>query len=446
MNTEKMSLSDKIQNTVGPFATKVNNNIYLTSVRDAMLAYMPFTFIASIFLIIAFFPITQVTDFITMILGTENAFVWQSKLLYVNSATLAVGGLIVVISMAKSLADKLETNVLQCIITAVVSFLLLTPLDNIEGVDFLNITKISAQSMFLSILVGMSSTIIYKKIEERGIKIKLPESVPPAVAGPFESVIPSFIVVTTFFIIRLIIELLLKSDALTLINGTLGKPLTYLGGSIGGLVVVKIFEQFLWFFGLHGGSIIQAVMDPIHQVLEDQNKVASLAGAIPPNIISMSFRNHFASIGVVGAVIAILIVAKSRQYKEVGKISSVPYMFNIGEPALFGIPLMLNFLYFIPFIFSNAISTIVAYVVFAMGLVPLPTGLAQIPWTTPPIISGYFVTGSIRGSLLQIALIAITTLVWIPFVRMADKELYKEEKEMDSTDSDATVQEAEGIR
>ncbi|MPM26327.1 Lichenan permease IIC component [bioreactor metagenome] len=441
MNTEKMSLSDKIQNTVGPFATKVNNNIYLTSVRDAMLAYMPFTFIASIFLIIAFFPITQVTDFITMVLGTENAFVWQSKLLYVNSATLAVGGLIVVISMAKSLADKLETNVLQCIITAVVSFLLLTPLDNIEGVDFLNITKISAQSMFLSILVGMFSTIIYKKIEEKGIKIKLPESVPPAVAGPFESVIPSFIVVTTFFII----ELLLKSDALTLINGTLGKPLTYLGGSIGGLVVVKIFEQFLWFFGLHGGSIIQAVMDPIHQVLEDQNKVASLAGAIPPNIISMSFRNHFASIGVVGAVIAILIVAKSRQYKEVGKISSVPYMFNIGEPALFGIPLMLNFLYFIPFIFSNAISTVVAYVVFALGLVPLPTGLAQIPWTTPPIISGYFVTGSIRGSLLQIALIAITTVVWIPFVRMADKELYKEEKEMDSTGSDAAVQEAEGI-
>lgn len=212
------------------------------------------------------------------------------------------------------------------------------------------------------------------------------------------------------------------------------------------MVVVKIFEQFLWFFGLHGGSIIQAVMDPIHQVLEDQNKVASLAGAIPPNIISMSFRSHFASIGVVGAVIAILIVAKSRQYKEVGKISSVPYMFNIGEPALFGIPLMLNFLYFIPFIFSNAISTVIAYVVFALGLVPLPTGLAQIPWTTPPIISGYFVTGSIRGSLLQIALIAITTIVWIPFVRMADKELYKEEKEMDSTGSDSVVQEAEGIR
>lgn len=85
-----------------------------------------------------------------------------------------------------------------------------------------------------------------------------------------------------------------------------------LGGSLVGMVVVKIFEQFLWFFGLHGTSIIQAVMDPIHQVLEDQNRVASVAGEIPTNIISMSFRNHFASIGVVGAIIAILIVAKSK--------------------------------------------------------------------------------------------------------------------------------------
>lgn len=89
-------------------------------------------------------------------------------------------------------------------------------------------------------------------------------------------------------------------------------------------------------------------MDPIHQVLEDQNRVASVAGEIPTNIISMSFRNHFASIGVVGAIIAILIVAKSKQYKEVGKIASVPYIFNIGEPALFGIPLMLNFSFIIP--------------------------------------------------------------------------------------------------
>ena len=256
----------------------------------------------------------------------------------------------------------------------------------------------------------------------------MPDSVPPAVAGPFESVIPSFVVVTVFFIVRLILELGFKTDAMTLINGTLGIPLKYLGGSIFGLVVIMIFQQTLWFFGLHGSSIVQAVMDPIHQVLEDQNRVASLAGKLPENIISLSFRNHFASIGIVGAVIAILIVAKSRQYKEVGKIASVPYLFNVGEPALFGIPLMLNFSYIIPFIFTNAVSSVIAYIVFALGLVPLPTGLAQLPWTTPPIISGYFVTGSIRGALLQIVLIVIATFIWIPFVKMEDKKIYETEQ------------------
>ncbi|WP_312189211.1 PTS transporter subunit EIIC, partial [Enterococcus sp.] len=169
-----------------------------------------------------------------------------------------------------SLAEKLETNVLQCVLTAFVSFLLLTPLDAMEAGTFLDITRVSAQSMFLAIIVGIFSTVLYKKIEGKGIKIKMPAAVPPAVSGPFESVIPSFLVITTIWVIRLIIEALFNSDAMTLINGTLGIPLTMLGGSLAGMVVVKIFEQFLWFFGLHGTSIIQAVMDPIHQVLEDQ--------------------------------------------------------------------------------------------------------------------------------------------------------------------------------
>lgn len=164
MNHDKPSLGDKIQSTLGPFASKVNGNIYITSVRDAMLAYMPFTFIASIFLIIAFFPIQQVTDFITMVLRTEDASVWQEKLLYVNNATLAIGGLLVVISLAKSLAEKLETNALQCVLTAFVSFLLLTPLDAMEAGTFLDITRVSAQSMFLAIIVGIFSTVLYKKI------------------------------------------------------------------------------------------------------------------------------------------------------------------------------------------------------------------------------------------------------------------------------------------
>ncbi len=168
-------------------------------------------------------------------------------------------------------------------------------------------------------------------------------------------------------------------------------------------------------------------MNPIWTMLDDANRLSSIAGEVPKNIISLSFRNSFASIGVVGAIIAIVIVAKSKQYKEVGKVGLVPYIFNIGEPVLFGIPLMLNPLYFIPLVITPSVSAVIAYIALATKLVPIPTGLAQLPWTTPPIISGYLVTGSIRGAILQIVLLIVTTLIWIPFVKMADKQIYKEE-------------------
>lgn len=425
MKENKMPFSDAFQAKLGSFADKVNRNIYVTAIRDAMLAYMPFTFIGSIFLVIAFFPIVQVTDFITSIFGPT----WVEKFLYVNNATIAIGGLIVVISLAKSLAEKLHTDVLQCILTALVSFLLLTPLDATENGNFLDMTKISAQAMFLGIIVSIVTVLVYKKVEEKDIKIKMPATVPPAVAKPFESIIPSFIVVVLFFVLRLILEVGLHTEALALINGTLGIPLTMVGGSLFGMVFIKIFEQFLWFFGLHGSSIVQAVIDPIHQVLEDQNRAATIAGEIPQNIINMSFKNHFTSIGIIGSIIAIILIAKSKQYKEVGKIAGPPYIFNIGEPTLFGVPLMLNVSYIIPFVLGNAVSTIIAYGAFALHLVPIPTGVAQLPWTTPILVSGYFVTGSIRGAILQLVQLVVCVLLWIPFVKMADRRIYEQEQQ-----------------
>jgi PTS system cellobiose-specific IIC component len=431
MNTKKTV--DKLEESLGVFAEKVNGNIYITSIRDAMLAYMPFTVIASFFLIIAFFPYQPVIDLITKMLGTENPWVWQSKLIYVNDSTLAIGGLYVVISMSKSLADKLKTNALQCILTAVGAFLVLTPLNNVEGTNFLDITRISAQAMFLAIIVGIGSTVIYKKLEDKNIKIKLPDSVPPAVSGPFESIIPTFFVILIALTIRIALELGFDSYAVKLINGIFAAPLSYIGSSVFGMIIIRLVENSLWFFGLHGSSIVGAVTDPIFQVLEDQNKIATLAGQIPHNIISYNFKIHFAGVGWIGVCFALAIIAKSKQYKEVAKISLPPHLFNIGEPTLFGVPLMLNFSYVIPFLFSNTVSIIIAYCAFFFKLVPVSTGLAQVPWTTPPLISGYLVTGSIAGSILQLVLIVVSTLIWIPFVRVSDKKLCVQEHSQENS-------------
>ncbi|WP_099221547.1 PTS sugar transporter subunit IIC [Listeria costaricensis] len=424
---KRIPFLEKLQEKLGAFASKINKNIYVLAIRDAMMAYMPFTFIASIFLIIAYPPVQGIADFITSVIGVEQE-VWQAKLLYINSVTLNISGLLVTISASKSLADRLNINAIQVILTSVVSFLLLTPQVSTETGDAIEIVKIGAQSIFLAFVVSMLSAKIYQFISNKGFKIKMPSSVPPAVSAPFESIIPSFFVITLFWIIRLLCEGIFNSNALDLINYVLGIPLTTLGGSLFGIVVAKICEQLLWFFGIHGGSLVSGVMTPILQVLEDGNKSAVIAGGDPVNIISNSFFTHFAGIGIVGAVIAIFIVAKSKRYKEMGKIAGVPYVFNIGEPALFGIPLMLNVTYFIPFVFACAVNTIIAYIAFAIGIVPLPSGLVQLPWTTPLLLSGYLVTGSVMGAILQLVEVVVATLIWIPFIKIEDRKIVSEEQ------------------
>ncbi|MEN8079230.1 PTS transporter subunit EIIC [Clostridioides difficile] len=419
--------SEVLENKLMPVADKVGKQRHLAAVKDGMLAYVPFTIIASIFLIIAFLPIPAYENFITNILNVENAGVWQGKLIYISNSTMDVGALFVLIASTYSLAKYYNTDKLQATLTSLAAFLVVTPY--VAGDNGMNIPmlKVGAQAMFLALIVSMVSVEIYRKIEQKGIVIKMPAAVPPAVAKPFASIIPALISITFFWILRLVFEITLNSDLFTVINQIIGTPLLLLGGTLGGMVVSLLFEQLLWFFGLHGGSIVQGAMTPIWTVLEDANRVASIAGEVPPNIISLSFRNSFASIGVVGAIIALVIVAKSKQYKEIGKVAAVPYAFNIGEPTLFGIPLMLNPVYFVPLIITPSVSAIISYFAFVTKLVPLPTGLAQLPWTTPPIISGYLVTGSFRGALLQIVLIVVVTLIWIPFVKMADRKLCKDE-------------------
>lgn len=439
----KNSFFDTLSEVLGKVSVKLSGNIYINAIKDGMLAYMPFAFIASIFLIIAFFPVPAFTDFITNITGLQQG-VWQGKLALVNDASLGIGGLLVLLAISRSLADKLKINGMQVTLTAVVSFVLLVPFGNQESIKFIDVTYLGAQTIFLSILISIVTAKVYQFIDKKGIKIKMPAAVPPAVSAPFESIIPSFVVITIFWILRLIIDAFSGGSALSIFNTVLGMPLQAIGGSLPGVIIVKMFSQLLWFFGIHGDSIVNGVMTPIFQVLQDANKTASMAGIDPTHIINQSFWDSFASIGIVGSIVAIVLIAKSKRYKEMKKIAGVPYIFNVGEPTLFGIPLMMNVIYFIPFILANVASIVISYAAFALKLVPICTGLAQVPWTTPIIVSGYLTTGSIAGSILQIVCLVVVVLIWLPFVKVADNQILQEEKELELQNQNGeTVKEVE---
>lgn len=424
------SFFDTLSTILGKISMKLSNNIYINAIKDGMLAYVPFTVIASVFLIIAFFPVQGFADFITSITGLEEA-IWKAKLCLVNDASLNIGGLLVLLSISRSLADKFEINGMQVQMTSVVAFMLLIPYGANDNGSLIELGYLGAQTIFLAILISIVTAKLYKFIDNKGLKIKMPAAVPPAVSAPFESIVPSFIIIFVFWVLRLCIDAFAGTSALAIFNATLGAPIQKVGGSLLGAIVVKLFTQLLWFFGIHGDSIVNGVMTPILQTLQDANKVASMSGAAPTNIICQSFFDAFASIGIIGSIIAVVLIAKSKRYKEMKKIAGIPYIFNIGEPTLFGLPLMMNVIYFIPFVLSNVVSTVISYAAFALGLVPICSGLVQVPWTTPLIISGYLATGSIAGSILQIVCLVTVALIWIPFVKVADNQIFKEEQEQE---------------
>lgn len=194
----ELTFMDKLQEILGKVSIKLSGNLYINAIKDGMLAYMPFAFIASIFLIIAFFPIPAFTDFVSSITGLEAA-VWQGKLALVNDASLGIGGLLVLLSISRSLADKLGINGIQVTMTSVVAFMLLVPFGANDTGNFISVTYLGAQTIFLSIVISIISAKVYKFINDKGIKIKMPAAVPPAVAAPFESIIPSFVVIFLFF-------------------------------------------------------------------------------------------------------------------------------------------------------------------------------------------------------------------------------------------------------
>lgn len=156
-----------------------------------------------------------------------------------------------------------------------------------------------------------------------------------------------------------------------------------------------------------------------------------MAGGVPTDIVCQSLWDNFASIGIIGSTIAIVLIAKSKRYKEMKEIAGIPYTFNAGEPTLFGILLMMNVIYFTPFILSNVASIVISHIAFALNLVPVCTGLARVLWITSPIISGYLTTGSIAGFILQIVCLVVVVSIWLPFVRVVDYRLAREEAELE---------------
>ncbi|MFL2100774.1 PTS sugar transporter subunit IIC [Desemzia sp. FAM 23989] len=258
----------------------------------------------------------------------------------------------------------------------------------------------------------------------------MPESVPSNVARSFDALIPGLFIILIFMLIRMGFGSTGYETAQTFIFQIIQTPLTTIGTSLPATVLVIILETILFSFGLHGPNIVGGVMQPIWLSTMAENLAAFQANLDLPNIVTYQFYSNFIKMGGAGATVGLallcLFAAKSQQFKTLGKLAIGPSIFNINEPLIFGLPIVLNPVFIIPFIITPVILTILSYIVMTTGLVP-PTNGVNVPWTTPPIFSGFLVSGW-RGALWQVVEIGISTAIYFPFFRMEDQKAYALEK------------------
>ena len=261
-------------------------------------------------------------------------------------------------------------------------------------------------------------------------------SVPPAVSKSFSALRPAVITLSIFLIVRLVFTFTPWGNVHDFVYEIIQSPLTNLGKGLIATLIAIFAIQLLWFFGLHGQIIVNSVMDPIWNTLSLENFTAFQAGSELPNVVTKQFIETF-TVGLGGTgmtlivILSILAFAKSKQLKEVGKLAAPAGIFNVNEPVIFGLPIVLNPMIVIPWILGPVLATLVAYLAMASGLVPLTTGVA-VPWTTPVFLSGMLATNSLRGGILQLVQMGTVLVVWYPFLKAFDKKTLIDEQEIEA--------------
>jgi cellobiose PTS system EIIC component len=413
-----------------PFAGKVGSQRHLVAIRDGFVAIMPLILVGSLAVLFNNLPIPGWADFMKSIFGDQ----WNSFGGTLWNGTFAVMSLLVVFTTSYNLARSYEKDGLTA---GVVSFASLLMLYAGSAKDWaIPFAFLGAQGLFVALFVALVSTEIFVKLMgNKKLVIKMPDGVPPAVSRSFAALLPSLITLVIFGAFKIILADIGVPDVHNYIFTIIQKPLLGLASSLGAALLVVFLIHLLWFFGLHGANILLPITSALFLPLMDANVKAFAAGQAAPNIITSSFFDTFVYMGGAGTAIcllaAIFIAGKREENKAKAKVGIAPSLFNINEPVLFGMPIVLNPIYVIPFILTPLVLTIVSYAAIAAHIVPKT--IALVHWTMPPIISGFLATGSVMGIVLQLVNLAIGIVIYIPFVILSEK--YAKDLEVSNTSS-----------
>ncbi|MGL5478987.1 MAG: PTS sugar transporter subunit IIC, partial [Clostridium sp.] len=359
-----------------------------------------------------------------------------------NNATLGILAILFAFTLSYNLAKSYDEDGVNAGVIGVSVMATMIPQaitivpdgfkDSITVSGVISSVNISSSGLFLAIIAGLLGTEFFIRLSRNEkLKIKLPDAVPYGVSKSFNVMIPSIITLTVFSILVFFINQISSVSIPELISKLIQAPLQSLVQNPGGMIFITFISNLLWAFGIHGSSILSPITSPTLLAAIQENMDAFNAGLAVPNIVTEPFINSYSLIGgggcMLSLVIAIFIASKRSDHREIGKLAALPSVFNISEPIMFGLPVVLNPIFILPVVLVPALNLIIAYYVTALGFVSKTVAL--VPWTTPPVMSAFLATGGdYRAAILSIILLVLSVIIYIPFVLMANREQELENK------------------
>lgn len=404
-----------------PIAGRIGSQRHLVAIRDGFVALMPILIAGSFAVLINNLPIDLYQNTMTSIFGDS----WKNFGGNIWWGAFAVISIYLAFSISYNLAKSYGVDGLSAGMISLASFFILVPqVSPSGGWGDINWSYLNSGAMFVALIVAVISTELFVRLfRVKHLVIKMPEGVPPAVAKSFASLFPGLIVLIIFSFASILISKIPDGNLFVFINRVVAAPLTNVADTIWSAVIIVFMNQILWFFGLHGSNIIGGIIEPILLPMIQANIDAFQAGLEPTYTVTKVMLDTFVYMGgsgaTLGLIFATFIVAKRKEHREIAKLSIGPGAFNINEPVIYGLPIVLNPFLLIPFILGPIIMVILTVTSMKLGLVPKTVVI--VPWTFPPIIGAAIATASIRGGILAAINLVIATAVYLPFMGALDR-------------------------
>ena len=387
--------------------TALSDNTYLSAIRAGMVSVVPLTIIGGLFMIAAHLPVSGWDAFIAP---------YRHLLQMPVAATFGLLGLVACFSIAYDLGRRLEQDAMTSASMASVAFLLIQLDPNTET---LVMDNLGSKGLFTAILVAIVSVHAQKFFTDRDLVVKLPASVPPIVSQSFVSLNPLVFLVVFFWLVRFVAGI----DITQLVQSGFA-PLVFALNTLPGILVYASLVTVLWSVGINGDNAVDAIVAPIFLQFLAENVAAMTDGRPLPYVTAYGFFTTFVNVGGTGATIALaLLLLNSRNpaFRKVSRLSLPTQVFQINEPIFFGLPIVLNPVFMIPYILNALILTTTSYLLISWDVIHKP--FVNVPWTTPPIIGHYLVTGGDwRAAAWGAVSVVIAMLVYFPFARAAERQ------------------------